>query len=164
MESRKIEVERLTVISARPFESVVRSIEDEIGRPDMMKFVEAGRNAKNYAELEGVVNRSVSQIGLMLFMKLDAGAVIRRESGSAEPHIIRFLIGNPLIMKEMAKHVYDAAAYAPITLLVAGHADGVHLSYDKITSALMPYGSSEAMAVARDLDAKIEHLMRRAAG
>jgi len=30
----------------------------------------------------------------------------------------RFLIGYPLIMKEMAKHVPDAASYAPITLLV----------------------------------------------
>jgi uncharacterized protein (DUF302 family) len=164
MESRNIEVERLTVISARSFEAVVRTIDESIGRPDMVEFIKAGRHAKNYAELESVVKRSISPIGLMLFMKLDAGAVLRQESGGEAPHIIRFLIGNPLIMKEMTKHVTDAAAYAPITLLVSERPDGVHLSYDKVASALAPYGSAEATAVARDLDEKIEHLMRSAAG
>ena len=44
--------------------------------------------------------------------------------------ILRLLGGNPLIMKDMAKTVPDAAAYAPITILVDERADGVHLSYD----------------------------------
>jgi hypothetical protein len=34
------------------------------------------------------------------------------------PKIVRLLIGNPLIMKEMAKHVADAGSYAPVTVLV----------------------------------------------
>jgi hypothetical protein len=36
------------------------------------------------------------------------------------PKIVRLLIGNPLIMKEMAKHVADAGSYAPVTVLVDG--------------------------------------------
>jgi hypothetical protein len=51
-----------------------------------------------------MVQRSVSAAGLMLFMKLDAGAVGRKDSGFALPKAQRFLIGNPLIMKDMAKH------------------------------------------------------------
>lgn len=164
METRKIEVERLTAISAKRFEAVTGAIEESIGRPDMAKFLEAGHDAASYAELESLVKRSVSPIDLMLFMKLDAGAVLRRENGGPGPNIIRFLIGNPLIMKEMAKHVDEAAAYAPITLLVTERSDGVHLSYDKVASALAPYGSADALAVARDLDAKIERLMLNAAG
>jgi hypothetical protein len=62
----------------------------------------------------------------MLFIKLDHGAVVGRETGSDKPRIIRF-IGNPLIMKEMAKHVPDAGSYAPVTVLVDERADGVHL-------------------------------------
>ena len=42
----------------------------------MVEFIKAGQNAASYAELESLVKRSVSQIGLMLFMKLDAGAVL----------------------------------------------------------------------------------------
>ena len=33
--------------------------------------------------------------------------------------------GNPIIMKEMARIVPDAAAYAPVTILVDERADGV---------------------------------------
>ncbi len=76
---------------------------------------------------------------------------------------MRFLIGNPLIMKEMVKHVPDAGSYAPVTVLVDERADGVHVSYDTMAGFLAPYGSAEALKVARDLDAKVESLLRKAA-
>jgi hypothetical protein len=66
-------------------------------------------------------------------------------------------------MKEMAKHVADAGSYAPVTVLVDERPDGVHLTYDRMASLLAPYGNREALAVARDLDAKIEHLLRESA-
>jgi hypothetical protein len=66
-------------------------------------------------------------------------------------------------MKEMAKSVPDAASYAPVTILVDERADGVHLSYDSMASLIAPYGSQAALAVARDLDAKIETLLQKAA-
>jgi uncharacterized protein (DUF302 family) len=96
----------------------------------------------------------------MLFMELDHGAILRRESGKEAPKIVRLIIGNPLIMKEMAKHVPDAGSYAPVTVLVDERPDGVHLSYDRMASLLAPYGNDKALAVARDLDSKIEKLLR----
>jgi len=66
-------------------------------------------------------------------------------------------------MKEMAKHVPDAGSYAPVTVLVDERADGVHISYDRMASLLAPYGNRDALPVARDLDAKIEELLRQAA-
>jgi uncharacterized protein (DUF302 family) len=164
MTIRKVEIERLTMISSKPFDAVVAAVEDAIGRPDMREFEKATQGAATYAEFEDIVRRSVSAVGLMLFMKLDTGAVLRRESGHAQPKAERFLIGNPLIMKEMAKHVPDAASYAPVTLLVDERSDGVYLSYDKMTGFLAPYRNGAALAVARDLDAKIERLMQDAAG
>ena len=100
----------------------------------------------------------------MLFMQLDHGAVLRKESGSDKPKIIRFIIGNPLIMQEMAKRVPDAGSYAPVTLLVDQRPDGVHISYDRMASLLAPYRNSEALVVARDLDEKVEALLYEAAG
>jgi len=99
----------------------------------------------------------------MLFMKLDQGAVVQKETGQDTPRIIRLLIGNPLIMKEMAKHVPDAGSYAPVTVLVDERADGVHLSYDRMASFLATYGSPDALRVAEDLDNKVETLLREAA-
>ncbi len=99
----------------------------------------------------------------MLFMQLDQGAVVRKETGQDTPRIIRLLIGNPLIMKEMAKHVPDAGSYAPVTVLVDERPDGVHLSYDRMSSLLAPYGNQDALVVARDLDSKIETLLQESA-
>ena len=88
----------------------------------------------------------------MLFMHLDQGAVVQKETGQDTPRIIRLLIGNPLIMKEMAKHVPDAGSYAPVTVLVDERADGVHLSYDRMASFLAVYGNPDALQVAEKLD------------
>ena len=99
----------------------------------------------------------------MLFMRLDHGAVLRKETGRDTPRIIRFVIGNPLIMMEMAKHVPDAGSYAPVTVLVDERPDGVHLSYDRMASFLAAYGNRDALRVAEDLDNKVETLLREAA-
>lgn len=47
--------------------------------------------------------------------------------------------------------------------VVDQRADGVHLTYDSIASLLAPYGSQAALAVAGELDAKIEGLLKTAA-
>ena len=99
----------------------------------------------------------------MLFMQLDQGAVVRKETDGETPKIVRLLIGNPLIMKEMAKHVPDAGSYAPVTVLVDERSDGVHLSYDRMVSFIATYGNHDALRVAEDLDNKVETLLRAAA-
>jgi uncharacterized protein (DUF302 family) len=99
----------------------------------------------------------------MLFVEFDHGAVVRSGTGRATPKMIRFVIGNPLIMREMAKHVPDAGSYAPVTVLVDERADGVHLSYDRMASFLAPYENAAALNVARELDAKVEAMLASAA-
>jgi uncharacterized protein (DUF302 family) len=160
MTIRKVEIDRLTVTSSKSFEAVLAGLKAAIGRPDMVEFASAIKTAQTFAELEGTVHQSLGNTGLMMFMELDQGAIVRKETGLDKPKIVRFLIGNPLIMKEMAKHVPDAGAYAPVTILVDERPDGVHLTYDKMASLLAPYRNAEALAVARDLDSKIESLLR----
>jgi len=163
MTVRKVEIERLSVTSSKPFEVVVAAIKATVGHPDMREFLEAARRARTFAELESTVHGSLGRTGLMMFMEFDLGEVLRKETGLDTPKIVRFLIGNPLIMKEMAKHVPDAGSYAPVTILVDERPDGVHLSYDKMAGFLASYGNPDALAVARDLDSKIESLLRESA-
>jgi uncharacterized protein (DUF302 family)/uncharacterized membrane protein YphA (DoxX/SURF4 family) len=160
----KLEIERLSVTSSKPFDQVVATLNAAIGHPQLAEFWEAARNAGSMAELETIVQRSVGGAGLMLFAEFDHGAVVRKGTGRDTPRIIRFVIGNPLIMKEMAKHVPDAGSYAPVTVLVDERPDGVHLSYDRMASLLVPYGNPDALEVARNLDTKVEDLLRQAAG
>ena len=160
---RTIEVERFSLISSKPFDQVVAVLYASIGHPDMAEFGRSTHEARSFAELKIAVEKGLSAVGLMLFMQLDHGAILRKETGRGTPKMIRFVIGNPLIMKEMVKHVPDAGSYAPVTVLVDERADGVHLSYDRMASFLAPYGNRDALEVARDLDKKIEDLLREAA-
>jgi uncharacterized protein (DUF302 family) len=128
MTIRKFEIERLSVISSRPFDAVVAALKAAVGHPDMAEFMKATKGASTFAELENAVNKGLSKTGLMMFMEFDLGAILRRETVLDAPKLVRFLIGNPLIMKEMAKHVPDAGSYAPVTILVDERPDGVHLS------------------------------------
>jgi len=160
---RKLEVERFTLTSSKPFDQVVAALNAAIGHPDMAEFWKSTHRTHTVAELESAIQKVSGPAGLMLFMEFDHGAVVRKSTGRDTPRIVRFVIGNPLIMKEMAKHVPDAGSYAPVTVLVDERADGVHLSYDRMASFLAPYGNRDAQAVARNLDMKIEDLMRQAA-
>jgi len=164
MSIRRFEIERVSVKSSTPFEAVVAALKDAVGRLDLVEFAKASKQAGTFAELKRLVERDAGKTGLMLFMELDHGAVLRKETGRTTPKIVRLVIGNPLVMKEMAKHVPEAGSYAPVTVLVDERVDGVHLSYDRMASLLAPYGNMEAIAVARDLDSKVENLLLDSCG
>jgi uncharacterized protein (DUF302 family) len=159
----QIEIERFSLTTSKQFDEVIAGVNAGIGHPDMAEFGRSTHEARSFAELKSAVENGLSKIGLMLFMQLDHGAILRKETGREAPKMIRFILGNPLIMKEMVKHVPDAGSYAPVTVLVDERADGVHLSYDRMASFLAPYENRDALEVARDLDKKIEDLLREAA-
>jgi uncharacterized protein (DUF302 family) len=159
-----VQLRRHSLVSTRPFDEVVSRLTGAIGRPDMRAFHGALIAAATVDELASVVQRAIGTSGLMEFIRFDAGEVLRKEHGGPGPRILRLVVGNPLVMKEMAKAVPDAAAYAPVTILVDERPDGVHLSYDSMASLVAPYGSPSAVAVASDLDAQVLRLLEDAAG
>ena len=163
MPTIEVQVRRFSVVSSRPFEEVVRTLTATIGHPDMNAFRSALGAAKTVADLEEVVQGAVGSSDLMEFVRFDAGEILRKERGGQGPRMLRLVVGNPIIMKEMAKTAPDAAAYAPVTILVDQRADGVHLSYDSMASLVAPYGSQSAVAVASDLDAHVLRLLEGAA-
>ena len=163
MITRRIEMERFSVVSSKPFQAVLAALNAAVGHPDMAEFARAAKAARTLADLEDVVRRGLGKTGLMMFMEFDHGAILRKETGLDSPKIVRLVIGNPFIMREMAKHVPDAGSYAPVTILLDERPDGVHLTYDKMASFLAPYRNAEALTVARDLDSKIERLLRESA-
>jgi uncharacterized protein (DUF302 family) len=160
---RRVEVERATVISAEPFDAVVAKVTAFIGHPDMVAFGRDLSAASTPADLERIVNAATGCAGLMEMVRFDIGEVLHKELGHSAPKALRLVIGNPLIMKEMVKHVPDAASYAPVTVLIDERSDGVCLSYDLMASFLAPYGNAQASDVARQLDEKVVALLTRAA-
>jgi uncharacterized protein (DUF302 family) len=99
----------------------------------------------------------------MEFARLDHGGVVHKGETGDHPKVFRLVIGNPLIMREMVKHVPDAGSYAPVTILIDERPDAVHISYDKMASFLAPYEDAQAFKVANDQDVKVEALLAAAA-
>ncbi len=159
MATRQLNIERFCVTSSKPFRDIVSAIHTAVGHPDMAIFRKDVSAAKTYAELEEIVNGATGPSGFMEFARFDLGEVLGKGNESEAPHILRLVMGNPLIMSQMVKHVPDAGSYAPVTILIDERQDGVHLSYDRMASFLAPYGDSEALKVARDLDFKVETLL-----
>jgi uncharacterized protein (DUF302 family) len=160
---RQINVERWSLVSARPFAEVVAAIEKAIRHPDMRKFGQGIAAAQSWEELERVVQGATGGSDFLLFARFDLGEVLRKDRGGSGHPMVRMVAGNPLIMKKMAEHVPDAGSFAPVTILVDERADGVHLSYDRMASYLALYENAAALAVAKDLDTKVEDLLREAA-
>jgi len=162
MQTREFSGRRWSIISQKPFDAVVAEVEAKIGRPNIAEFVGRMTAAASYEEMKNVVQGSVSEIGLMEFMRLDHGAVLAKAGVDGNPKSVRLIMGNPLIMQSMTRLVPDAGSYAPVTVLIDQRPDGVHLSYDEMASFLAPYGNADALRIARDLDAKVKRMLESA--
>ena len=93
----KVEVERFSLTSLQPFDAVVAALKSAIGQPNMVEFFKETRATNSFPDLERVVQSGLGRTNLMLFAEFDLGDILRRETGSKTPKIIRFVVGNPLI-------------------------------------------------------------------
>jgi uncharacterized protein (DUF302 family) len=163
MSTKLIDVERVTLASRKPLEDVLAKIDAAVGHPNIEEFWKRVGAANTNPEMEKVVLSALGPSGFMEFARFDHGGVVHKGKSGDHPKVFRLIIGNPLIMREMVKHLPDAGSYAPVTILVDERPDGVHLSYDRMASFLVPYENAEALKVAKDLDAKVEALLATAA-
>jgi hypothetical protein len=77
-----VHIERLSLISSRPFDEILAAIRAAIGHPDMVAFAKRTAAAPTFPEFECIVREGLGKTGLMLFMELDHGAVIKESEGS----------------------------------------------------------------------------------
>ncbi len=164
MNSRQITVERFDLVTGKSFDEVLLALEKGIGRLDMSKYREQKATAQSFEKYAAFVEAAAGPSGLMEFIRFDQGAVLRADPAAKAFQLVRIVAGNPLIMKQMAEHCPDAGSYAPVTILVSERADGVHLSYDSMSSYLAPYQNAKALEVAKALDEKVLKLLEQAAG
>ena len=162
--TKRINVERVTITSHKSLHEVLAKFDAAVGHPNIEEFWKRMGATKTNSEMESVVQSVLGSSGFMEFARFDHGGVVHKGKSSDHPKVFRLVIGNPLIMREMVKHVPDAGSYAPVTVLIDERPDGVHLSYDRMASFLEPYGNAEALEVARELDAKVEALLASTSG
>src|SRR3954471_2231580 len=146
---------RVVKAAAVQLSPVLYSCEGTVERV-VRKIHELGRQGVEFATFPETV---IPYYPYFSFVQSPLQTIAGPEQGGQGPKMLRLVVGNPVIMKEMAKTVPDAASYAPVTILVDERADGVHMSHDLMASLIAPYGDQIALRVARDLDAKVEALL-----
>lgn len=162
---RVVPVERVTLVSARGFDDVVAAIYAGLGRTDDFGALLQRWAATESAEaFDAAVAEAAGSAGLIEFLSLDLGGSLAKHPDMQHYRLLRIIAGNPVTMASMTSTVADAGSYAPVTILVAERPDGVHIAYDRVASAIAPYQSSAASAVAADLDREVLQLLRTAAG
>src|SRR5882724_4638850 len=82
---KKIEIERFSLTSSKPFDQVVAALDASVGHPDMAEFGRSTREALSFAELKSAVEKGLGKAGLMLFMQLDQGSVLQKETSQDTP-------------------------------------------------------------------------------
>jgi hypothetical protein len=161
---RVVPVERVTLVSTRPFEGVVAAIYSGLGRPDDFPALLARWATADSAEsFDALVAEAAGAAGLIEFLSLDLGNALAKHPGWHHHRLVRIIAGNPVTMASMTSTLPDAGSYAPVTVLVAERPDGVQIAYDRVASAIGPYRDSAASAVAADLDGEVLQLLRTAA-
>jgi hypothetical protein len=89
MPTIEVPVRRVSVVSSRPFDEVVRRLTATIGHPDMTGFHKALAAATTVSDLEEVVHAAIGSSDLMEFVRFDAGEVLRKERNGHSPKILR---------------------------------------------------------------------------
>jgi hypothetical protein len=80
-----VQIERFSLISSRPFDKILATIEAAIGHPEIVAFAKRTAAAPTFSDFESIVREGLGKTGLMLFMELDHGAVIRKATDHDKP-------------------------------------------------------------------------------
>jgi uncharacterized protein (DUF302 family) len=158
-----VAVERHELVSRRPFDDVLAAVDAGLGHPDFAALTAGLAETNDWDRYRELVAAEAGTSGLMVFLRLDLGAVVAVDPDAHPFRAVRIIAGNPVTMESMVRSTPGAGAFAPVTLLLFEAADGVHLRYDTVTSAVGDGWDPAAKARAADLDAAVLTLLRSAA-
>jgi len=159
MTTKRLNVERVSYISTKPFREVLELLSAGVGHPNMDQLWRDLFEARTVSEVDEIMHSAAGSSGLIEFLRFNHGDIVHKSSAGSAPGNVRLVVGNPSIMRRMVEHVPDAGSYAPVTILIDERPDGVHLSYERMASFLQSYGNEQALKVARELDVKVEALL-----
>ena len=106
--TRRINVDRVTVTSRKSLQDVLAKFDAAVGHPNIEEFWKRMTAAKTNSEMEKVIQSALGPSGFMEFARLDHGGVVHKGESGDYAKVFRLIVGNPLIMREMVKHVPDA--------------------------------------------------------
>ena len=152
-----IQVEHVRIESAKPFAEVKAALEELV--PPLDPIIPEALRQGDIGRAKEVLQRGPE---LAIFSARDHGGLLR-VAGLARK-AVQYEIGNPLTASRMTQHQLPAALYAPLRVLLYENEDGhAVFEYDRPSSLFGQFGDERVTAVARELDAKLESVLIKAA-
>jgi uncharacterized protein (DUF302 family) len=151
-----IQVEHVRIEAAKPFAEVKAALEQFVplldpAIPEALRHGDIGR-AKE------ALQRGPE---LAIFSARDHGGLLR--IADLLRKAVQYEIGNPLTATRMTQHRLPAALYAPLRVLLYEEDGRVVFEYHRPSSLFGQFGDERVTSVARELDAKLESVLIKAA-
>src|SRR6201987_925579 len=154
----QIQAEHVRIEVAKPFEAVKSALEALV--PPLDPSVPEALRQGDIVRANEALQRGPE---MSIFGARDHGRLLRT-AGLARK-ATQYEIGNPLTATEMTRHQLPAALYAPPRgLLYENEAGHAVFEYDRPSSLFGQFGDERVTAVGRELDAKLESVLVKAAG
>jgi uncharacterized protein (DUF302 family) len=116
----------------------------------------------SWDEVEQAITPKQGPTGLMALARLDQGALMSLSGQPIEATL--YLVGNPLIARQVIGDSAAGALYAPFRVAVFADAAGVHIAYDQPSTVFASLRSSAIDQIAVDLDGKVKAAAEAACG
>ena len=154
--AQTIRVDHVRIESEKPFAEVKAAFEALVPPVDQSIFA---------ALRQGDIQRAREALqrgpAVAIFSARDHGGLLRI-AGLARS-AVQYEIGNPLTASRMTQHHLPAALYAPLrVLLYEDEKRRAVFEYDRPSSVFGQFGDQRVSDVARELDAKLEHVLAQA--
>jgi uncharacterized protein (DUF302 family) len=154
---RTVHVEHIKIESSKPFAKVKAALEELV--PPLDPAVPEALRQGDIGRAKEALQRGPE---LAIFGSRDHGGLLR-VAGLAR-RAVQYDIGNPLTATRMTQHHLPAALYAPLRVVLYQKEDGrAVFEYDRPSSLFGQFGDERVAAVARELDASLEHVLAEAA-
>jgi uncharacterized protein (DUF302 family) len=154
---QRIQVEHVRIEAAKPFADVRAALEELV--PPLDPTIPEALRQGDIGRAKEALQRGPQ---LAIFSARDHGGLLRI-AGLARK-AVQYEIGNPLTATRMTQHQLPAALYAPLRVVLYENEDGhAVFEYDRPSSLFGQFGDERVTAVARELDAKLESVLIKAA-
>jgi uncharacterized protein (DUF302 family) len=156
--SHTIAVEHIRISSGLPFAEVRRRLKAALPSrdPDLVEALRSG-------DQDRVKDFEENGPAFLIEQELDHGALLQIAGGKR--NALQYAIGNPITATKMTRHQLSVALYAPLRVALFEDEQGRGIfEYDKPSSLFGQYGDERVTEVGRYVDAKIESILRDAAG
>jgi uncharacterized protein (DUF302 family) len=144
---------RITMGSDHDFGTTRSRFEERVPVVDPTGLLELVAKGASWSQVETEIGQRIGPSGFVALSRLDQGALLSLHSKPVDA--TQYLVGNPLIARQIIDLNATAALHAPFPLAIYRNDQGVHVAYTQPSSAFGSLGSADIDLIAKELDARI---------